>query len=132
MGEGKFLSHALALAIGGDRFTCVRLFLPASIPARTCGRLAGEVDEFQGAGVLFEAGLDEVIGSVAVDLEIGFVFSGLCHSCQVKHVVHTFHSLPQRGLVAAISCHPLNGEAHQPLLIARFPHEATDVDSLFD
>ncbi len=129
MGKGQLFSHPFTLAIGGYGFTPIGLLLFITIPTRACGGLTRKVDELPDIRVMLKAGEDQVLCSEGIHLEVGFFLHRLGDPGEMKYLVDIFHSLPQRGLVAAIPGDDLDGKALKPLQIAPFSHEAADLDS---
>ena len=93
MGENRFLSHALAPAIKGNRFTGVYFLFVAAISTWPCRCLTRNIDEFLKTRVLFETSMDHIFRSEAIYLRIGFVFDRLGRTCQVEHPIDTPDSL---------------------------------------
>jgi len=81
---------------------------------------------------MFDAGLDEILRSKGIDLKKGLFFEGLGDPCQMKNLVHSFCSILQGGLIAAISPGMLDGEIFDPFEVARFSEKAADLDALLN
>ena len=94
LGQGQFLPPPFASPVGRDRFAMVGfLFLP-TVPPRTCGCQARKIDKFLESGIMFEAGLDEILRAQGIHLEIGLGFDGPGRAREMKHQVDIFHTWP--------------------------------------
>jgi hypothetical protein len=62
------------------------------------------------AGIVFEAGMNQVLGSQSIYLKVGSLVYGFGHTRHMEHLVDTSHGLPQRGLIATIPMNQLDGQ----------------------
>ena len=129
MGKGQLFSPPFTLPIGGYGFTPIGLLLFITIPTRACGGLTRKIDELSDTRVILKTGVDQVLCSEGIHLEVGFFLHRLGDACKMKYLIDIFNSLPQRGLITAIPEGHLDGKAFKPLQIAPFSHEAADQDS---
>jgi hypothetical protein len=80
MGKSQLFSHTFALAVKGNRFTGIGLLFFIPISTGSCRCLARNIDEFLKTRIIFETGMDQVLGSKAVYFKIRFLSDGLRHT----------------------------------------------------
>jgi hypothetical protein len=108
VGQGQFFPQQFAFPIGRDRFARVGFIFMPITPARTRCCLARNRDKFLETGIVFNAGPDKVLRTLAIHFEVRFFFDGRGRACKMKHLINVLYGLVQRILLLAIADDKLN------------------------
>ena len=91
LGQGQFLPPPFAAPVRRDRFARVGFLFLATVLPRTRGCQARQIDKFLESGIMFEAGLDEILRAQGIHREIGLGCDGPGRAREMKHQVDIFH-----------------------------------------